>query len=238
MTNNYMKWECIIKALSILVVLILCSNPSYCQSRVKKRESFSNRIKYVYEIDKSTKLKDGFFICKRNGKILIEGSYKDNRKNGAWHYYHDKKLLLTINYVFDSIVTHHQTELLKEYECTSEQQVYDYIVRNIRKKIVYPMGAAMKNESGTVLMNMELDENGKLLSYKIIKSSGSKHIDFSSKELVKNYHALPYINSCIPKPITLCIPILYEFSSEYERMEYVNKYVKKTTDKWNRRFGL
>ncbi len=99
------------------------------------------------------------------------------------------------------------------------------------------MGAAMKNESGTVLMKMELNENGKLLNYKIIKSSGSKHIDFSSKELLKKYHTLPYINRCIPKPITLYIPILYEFSSEHERMEYVNKYVKKTTDKWNRRFS-
>ncbi len=220
-----------------LAVIILCTGVSYSQPVVKRKKYFSNGIKYIYEINKSTKLKEGLFICKHNRKKIFEGSYKNNMKTGKWHYYYKEELLLTIQYESDSIVNCKKTELLNKYGITTEKKMLDYLTASISKKLVYPMSAAMKNQSGTVLMHMEFNEAGKLVNYKMMKSSGSKHIDYSANELLKKYHTLPYIKRCVPSPITLCVPIVYRFSTESERLDYVNKYVNKTVNKWNSRFS-
>lgn len=59
----------------------------------------------------------------------------------------------------------------------------------------YPLSSRRNKEEGTVIFRINIDKNGKLINYKIIKSSGYKKLDKQAEKSVKNSKFKPAIEN-------------------------------------------
>ena len=59
----------------------------------------------------------------------------------------------------------------------------------------YPLSSRRNKEEGTIIFRINIDKNGKLINYKIIKSSGYKKLDKQAEKSVKNSKFKPAIEN-------------------------------------------
>lgn len=55
----------------------------------------------------------------------------------------------------------------------------------------YPLASRRRNEAGTTLLHVELDENGQVAATSILSSSGSARLDDAALTAVKNWRCVP-----------------------------------------------
>lgn len=75
---------------TLLYILLMLSFVSFGQKKYKTVKKKINLIhKEVYQIEKKSKLKEGFYyyIDTSKNDTLISGNYKDDKKVGLWKYY-------------------------------------------------------------------------------------------------------------------------------------------------------
>jgi len=60
---------------------------------VTKTEKLSSHVRIQYEVDKSTQVKNGFYIKKYDSELTTEGHYKKGKREGLWKYYFTHDIL-------------------------------------------------------------------------------------------------------------------------------------------------
>ncbi len=65
---------------------------------------------------------------------------------------------------------------------------------------VYPIDAAMRHEEGEVLVEIDVDANGRVSSVKLLQSSGSASLDRTTLETIKHWHFRPAFHDGVAVP--------------------------------------
>jgi TonB family protein len=70
-------------------------------SLVVRTEQRSEHVQHVYEENPVTKIKNGFYQVKYDKDILIQGNYRQGKKEGTWKYFYVPDTLCTIGHYID-----------------------------------------------------------------------------------------------------------------------------------------
>jgi hypothetical protein len=184
-----------IKKICILSFILLISISISAQSLYRKKV-YHKVTKYLVEEydtqDSTTVNKLGFYarFNSKNGKMIKQGSYKDNVRTGVWSFYDDSaKINFRYNYTTGLVMFSRPDTLAKHfliqagidtnfYKDLSQVPLFvggpieykDFIAANLR----YPNVAKEFDISGTVIASFVIGANGypEKESRKIIKGLG------------------------------------------------------------------
>jgi TonB family protein len=126
-------------------------------------------------------LRDGAYKAyNKKGQLILEGSYKDDRKIGNWKIYTDEGIFKAqVNYDNDTYNEVQSAESNYYYSCNEAdvmsttpefQGGEEERVNFIKLNTVYPKNARMNKVEGTVYASFVISQTGEIESYEIIKS--------------------------------------------------------------------
>ena len=78
----------------------------------------------------------------------------------------------------------------------------------------YPYFSRLHNEEGEVVVRVELDEEGKISSAVVEKSSGSSKLDFAALSAVKNWRCNPAVRNGIATRAVALQPFLFKLGAQ------------------------
>jgi protein TonB len=76
----------------------------------------------------------------------------------------------------------------------------------------YPYAARLHREQGTVRLEFTMDRAGKVLSYRIVGSSGFPDLDDAARQMIENAQPLPPVPASYPgTTLDLVWPVVFSF---------------------------
>lgn len=77
----------------------------------------------------------------------------------------------------------------------------------------YPYGAKLRHEQGTVRLEFAMDRAGKVLSYRIVGSSGFADLDEETREMIREAQPLPPVPPSYPGTVLdLVVPVVFSLN--------------------------
>jgi periplasmic protein TonB len=74
----------------------------------------------------------------------------------------------------------------------------------------YPYEASRRRETGTVDLHFIMDRSGRVLSYEVVKSSGSSALDNEAKAMIVRAQPLPPVPPAYPgERLDLVVPLIF-----------------------------
>ena len=181
------------KYLFLLLAGFLMSSQIYSQN-LKTKKKISRFTKEVYQIDKKSKMKNGFYykISKNSKDTLVVGNYLNGRKTGLWTYYkmNGEKYIeynyssKTINALYGEAHKSDSTYIIRGNEFVLDKvdspQIYlgfeNEGQMNIATSIKLPINIMENNVTGRSIATFVVDEHGKMIDQKI-ELSLNKELD-------------------------------------------------------------
>jgi len=221
------------KKFFLLNIVLLCSSLALsAQKLVKEISKLSDGELQIIEKNKNgdtliigtlssadPETKNGDFIFYNDNKRLeAEGHYKKDIPRGIWNYY-DTKGNIKRRIDYDRTADFLRADTLK-----SEKDVYstvkdmpkfqnhdiDLFRTYIQENLVYPAYAAKENISGRVYLSLIIDENGKVSSVSVAKTSGNLDLDMEAIRVVsESPNWQPGKHRNVPVPVQLIIDIVF-----------------------------
>lgn len=181
------------KYLLVVFVGILFANQAYSKS-LKTKKKTGRFIKEVYQIDKKSKQKEGFYykISMATKDTLVIGNYSSDQKIGLWAYNKmNGEKYLEFNYETKSITSFYgdklksdSTYILRDNKFILDKvdhpQIYlgfeDEPIFHIARSIKLPLEIVKNGITGRSIASFVVGENGKIRDRKI-ELSLSKELD-------------------------------------------------------------
>ncbi len=86
----------------------------------------------------------------------------------------------------------------KGFEGYEQKEAYTVGYASYVPEPIYPLTSRRNKEEGSITFNINIDEKGSLITYKIIQSSGYKRLDKEAEKSIKNAKFQPAIKNGIP----------------------------------------
>lgn len=181
------------KYLLLVFVGILFTHHAYSQN-LKTKKKTSRFVKEIYQIDKKSKQKEGFYyrISRSTKDTLVIGNYSNDQKTGLWSYNKmNGEKYIEFNYETKTIASFFCGELKSDstYILRDKKFVLDRVdhpqiylgyenepLSHIARSIKLPLGILKNGITGRSVASFVVGENGKIRDQKI-EFSLSKEFD-------------------------------------------------------------
>jgi TonB family protein len=97
------------------------------------------------------------------------------------------------------------------------------LIKETSNNPVYPEEARKSGAEGKVILNLQIDENGKLVQTRVQQSSGSSDLDEAAKNSIKNSKWNPAIKAGKPIKVWVAMPFVFELDKEKSKEIIQNK---------------
>jgi hypothetical protein len=205
----------------LTLTLTLALVNAFSQDHQTNKKTLSRHLREVYDVQKADwKIKDGnYTVINDDKKIIVKGTYTNNRKTGVWSYYDNNgKLVQQYDYSRDSLLFQDRDPLSVVHD---DFQIPQGVEDSAKLRRPYKIGGpeygfyllfderdipqAVKSTSGKAEMNyvLTIDEKGNLESY-ILIFGGENFTDIVIRRSVKGLpaEALEYAAATIDgKPV-------------------------------------
>lgn len=212
---------------NLLTIIILTTLTFVVQAQTKKLKVKDPTLKNTWEVISVLKtnieLREGSYQRFDDGKLSVEGAYKNGEKVGVWKAYNwDNKVELEINYDNTSIKyltidTVSKTDVWIEtnlkptldrpiLNLTSTRMVFNYLFHLIE----YPQDATENGVSGKVIIAVKVNKQGNVIGYSV-KASVAKSIDKESIRVIKMmpFEFLPEYKNGVAIDSEFIIPVYF-----------------------------
>ena len=168
-----------IRSILVLALWCLCLS-GFCQEtkKVTDRNS-SDPFEEVYHVLKADKkIKHGAYEKRLNGKPIVKGQFDNNNKTGTWEYYGiGGELMQSYNFttkqlIFDQSLENPDFDTTKYARPALYPGGYASIFREVGPSIRYPSEAIRQGNQGTVYLQAEITEDGKMVNEKVVEGIG------------------------------------------------------------------
>lgn len=170
----------------VLFVVLLTASIVRGQNTKKIIDKETQETYYVLKTDQS--IRHGNYQKKSyNGKLEIEGYYKEGVKDSIWSFYdYNGELQQKYNYTTNQLVFWKKDDVNTKFNVIKETDTLEtnlerppiYIGGDVmmfeylNKNLSYPNKAKENNISGDVIIIFTIDENGKTSNHKVKKGIG------------------------------------------------------------------
>ena len=136
----------------------------------------------------------------------------------------EKKVIKNINSIDKSINPNKQKSVLKTakkgVDGYQNTKTFSAGYASYMPQPKYPLISRRNKEEGSIFFNIELDENGKLITYSIIKSSGYKRLDKEAEKALKAAKFQPALKNGIPVKSDFDLTITFTLKGKQVNNEY------------------
>ena len=159
-----------------------------------------------------------FKFYHKRGWLFAEGSYKNNKPTGIWHYY-DKHG--SIEHELDytqawEALTQEPKDLGEVYFVVEDMPTFrgeskKEFEKYLADHLVYPAYARVKGIEGKVHINFTLDRKGNICNVDFIKSHANEDLNMEALRLIiSDPDWTPGYQQRKEVPVSMTIPVLFE----------------------------